>query len=173
MRAGAVLAAIAFALGGCGPAPDQPTADEAGASREAPADGEAAMTAFKPVAEVPGEAIDFDGDGTPESVSVVTFAGGDTKGVQFDDPWTRSTGGKPALPKAGDKLMLIRGTKTGTWALSNAAHEVQRALRPGVIPLEFQDCWKEPRGAIFTGGEGGGGVIAWKAGKFEWTQCGD
>ena len=179
MRAGAALAAIAFALGGC--APEAPEgAGGADVSREAPADPDVeaaqpqAIDAFKPVPDTLAEQVDFDADGTPESVSVVTFAGGDTKGVHFDDPWLRSTGGKPATPRPGDRLLLIRGGKIGVWALSNAAHEAQRALHPGGVPIEFQDCWNEPKGgAVFTGGEGGGGVIAWKADKFEWIQCGD
>jgi hypothetical protein len=116
--------------------------------------------------------LDFDGDGSPESVTEIGASEADN--ATFDSPWARSTGATPTGAKQGDRLLLIRGDKIGAWALGDAVYEQRRPLRHGAVPIEFQSCWNDPkRDALFVGTEDAAGVIAWKADKFEWIQCGD
>jgi hypothetical protein len=116
--------------------------------------------------------LDFDGDGSAESV--IEIGASEADNATFDSPWARSTGATPAAAKQGDRLLLIRGDKIGAWALGDAVYDQRRPLRHGAVPVEFQECWNDPkRDALFVGTEDAAGVIAWKADKFEWIQCGD
>jgi hypothetical protein len=116
--------------------------------------------------------LDFDGDGSPEAVTEIGASEADN--ATFDSPWARSTGATPTAAKQGDRLLLVRGDKIGAWALGDAVYDQRLPLRHGAVPIEFRDCWNDPKhDALFVGTEDAAGVIAWKTDKFEWIQCGD